>query len=899
MSEECEKRCLEAPLFPREIANGPGLSRLVRRIGGYADVRAYLLRRLDEEPLLASWTHREPDDPGIAVLEGAATVADILTFYQDRYANEVYLRTATERESVRDLVRLLGYRLRPGLGGRATFALECRGKTAISIPRGFPFEARLSGRDKPTHFETVSDLTAYPALSRFRLYRPVERKRGVDLESHNEFFLRLADGGPCEGLEVGDTIAVWRDGKVGGYATMDNLHTAEVEEIAEYPGYRHFRLRGLCTDGAEKLRCGKVKRIFRHFGHNAPGRIFEPAPEGGTTFDTMFNRATRGDTVTTSEHLSTSSSTGAADGHSAGASDHSVVPPSSLSTDRPKKLVVAPKLAAAEVPLDSDPGDVFAGTKFLIRYDVDNRRMGLALRKVMDVQSSSVLWGSLSGPAAILAFDEHLEGWYTDIRYMILFELDGPILEILPPYGPASREQGRELLYEGAREDAEALEGRTVVVVRPGSEDRTMRIASVDVSVPVDADVPTLWRVSLNEDVAYDGFSHTGTAAEILGNVVDATEGKSHEDVVLGNGDARRVFQTFRIPKTPLTYHLNAENPEPVEPSLSVYVDDCRWERVASFYGRGPAERIYIVREDGDGESWVQFGDGKTGARLPSGVGNVVAHFRTGSGAIGQGEGDRPVRPMRTVQGLQAARLCGTVSGGEAPETGEHAVRAAPSTVRTLGRLVSADDYAARAMGIPGVAKADAVWTTGEAGTAGCGGAHLAVTILMENGRAREFRAVRTILRKLDSSCGPGRFPVTVVGCERLHARIEARLGIVASSDIDDVKRRAAAALGATVEGRDTARTEGLFGRDRGFGQDEPRSRITAVLQRVAGVVSVDILTLGYYRDSSGSASGGSSPALNTCPDGIPCTARQILSLAEEDLTLTTFAVEENIGAIP
>ena len=48
---------------------------------------------------LASWTHRTADDPGIALLEGAAILGDILTFYQQHYANEAFLRTAAWRTS--------------------------------------------------------------------------------------------------------------------------------------------------------------------------------------------------------------------------------------------------------------------------------------------------------------------------------------------------------------------------------------------------------------------------------------------------------------------------------------------------------------------------------------------------------------------------------------------------------------------------------------------------------------------------------------------------------------------------------------------------------------------------------------------------------------------------------
>ena len=60
------------------------------------------------------------------MLDAWATVADVLTFYQERIANESYLRTATERLSVLELARLIGYELRPGVAASTylAFTLE-------------------------------------------------------------------------------------------------------------------------------------------------------------------------------------------------------------------------------------------------------------------------------------------------------------------------------------------------------------------------------------------------------------------------------------------------------------------------------------------------------------------------------------------------------------------------------------------------------------------------------------------------------------------------------------------------------------------------------------------------------------------------------------------------------
>ncbi|HEX6828721.1 MAG TPA: hypothetical protein VF104_07055, partial [Burkholderiales bacterium] len=148
----CKHECEATPPFPQPIENRPGLPTIAYRVGGYAEMRAHMLARISAHPLLAAWTHRGADDPGIALVEGAAVVGDILSFYQELYANEFYLRTAKWRESVADLVRLLGYRLAPGLGGETRFALLAKGERPVTVPRGFGFKAQIEGQPQPVVF---------------------------------------------------------------------------------------------------------------------------------------------------------------------------------------------------------------------------------------------------------------------------------------------------------------------------------------------------------------------------------------------------------------------------------------------------------------------------------------------------------------------------------------------------------------------------------------------------------------------------------------------------------------------------------------------------------------------------------------------------------------------------
>src|SRR5688572_9988889 len=114
--------CCEGAQPAPEVFNLPGLPALSYRVGTHAAFRARMLAAIaaaapagGASRPLARLTTRSLDDMSIALLDSVATVADILTFYQERIANEGYLRTALERRSVLELARAIGYELSPGV----------------------------------------------------------------------------------------------------------------------------------------------------------------------------------------------------------------------------------------------------------------------------------------------------------------------------------------------------------------------------------------------------------------------------------------------------------------------------------------------------------------------------------------------------------------------------------------------------------------------------------------------------------------------------------------------------------------------------------------------------------------------------------------------------------------
>jgi hypothetical protein len=190
---------------PETEANRPGLSALAYRAGTYATFLESMLARISSiyldvpvsegsgklqrifplnglvlnggkfERVSAGLSTRELNDPSIALLDAWATVADVLTFYEERIANEGYLRTATQRRSILELARQVGYRLRPGISSSVYLAFTVSDGFKGIIPSGSRAQSIPVGTgEKPQPFETYVDLPARDVWNNLkpRLTRP-------------------------------------------------------------------------------------------------------------------------------------------------------------------------------------------------------------------------------------------------------------------------------------------------------------------------------------------------------------------------------------------------------------------------------------------------------------------------------------------------------------------------------------------------------------------------------------------------------------------------------------------------------------------------------------------------------------------------------------------------------
>ncbi|HVG25213.1 MAG TPA: hypothetical protein VND45_13735, partial [Thermoanaerobaculia bacterium] len=170
------------------VYNRPGLGALRYRIGTHRTFFDAMLRRLtvpvldDGEPYsLHRLSTRESDDPSIALLDAWATVGDVLTFYQERIANEGFLATATERRSILELGRLVGYTLKPGVAASVYLAYTLDDGAKTIIPAGTKAQSVPGADEKPQTFETSADTEARAAWNALR--PRMRRPQNITLEN--------------------------------------------------------------------------------------------------------------------------------------------------------------------------------------------------------------------------------------------------------------------------------------------------------------------------------------------------------------------------------------------------------------------------------------------------------------------------------------------------------------------------------------------------------------------------------------------------------------------------------------------------------------------------------------------------------------------------------------------
>lgn len=258
------------------IYNPPGQLALSYRLSTHGTFLQQLLAQLPEPllingPSLSALTTRRLDDPTIALMDAWAMVADVLTFYQERIANEGFLRTATERYSVLELARAIGYELKPGVAASTYLAFTVDETTSapevVNIPKGTQIQSVPGQDQQPQIFET-----SQPILARAEWNALKAQQTELRLPTAGDTSTYL--NGTSTGLRPGDLLLFMSDAtanQVPEKWQVRRITTVEPDTAAQRT--RVTWIEGLAGDnlpnkGAPRLFTFRQRASV--FGHNAP-----------------------------------------------------------------------------------------------------------------------------------------------------------------------------------------------------------------------------------------------------------------------------------------------------------------------------------------------------------------------------------------------------------------------------------------------------------------------------------------------------------------------------------------------------------------------------------------------------------------------------------------------------
>jgi predicted phage baseplate assembly protein len=836
---DSDPRCGETPTAPPgRRDNEPGRVSIEYRVGDFTRFYEAMVDALGGQPDLVGLTSRAGDEPAVALVGAWASALDVLSFYQERIANEGYVRTATERGSVRQLARAIGYELRPGVAATTWLAFTVIASpgtpSEFPIPAGTRAQSVPGPGELPQSFETVEALDTRPEWNAMPIVAAAPRA-----PTPGDTTLRLA--GTDFALQPGDPLLV-----VGSDPTMFDVRRVARTEIVDavfadpldadplIPAHTLVTLDAALMVNALEVDLGPgvsvhvLRQRVSLFGYNAPEWPALPLTlRVGDLNPYFIGSSFAGSELMMRSRASGPSGVDTAIDLTGGIADR-VTDAGFLDTgdDIERVLVgayanrastwaeavfgsgtttihldqVYPKIIRGSwVVLEGD--GAFAARRVGAVAEVPYRDFGMSAR----VTRLDLTLGSVEGfsprTTTVLAQSERLPVAVAPLRVGVT---DVDTLDLLRP--------------------VDLPTGRTVVIsgLGPTGEPESEVATIAAVLAPSAAGLGP--RIRLAKRIT--GHYQRQTV-KVLGNVAKATHGESRAEVV-GSGDQRVPFQSFALSQKPLTY-ARSTSPSGSRSTLALWVGGVRWREVPSLHGTGPTDRVYVVRHRDDGTAVITTGDGVTGARLPSGRNNVVATYRVGIGRAANLDRGRVSLPMTRPLGLRDVVNPVPADGADDPEDLERARVNAPLAVTTLGRVVSVDDYAAFARAFAGVgkARADVLWA----------GERPEVVLTVAGTDGAPVGSTSALAVDLAAALDRARHDTVTVRLASYADRrliLAGRLLVAADRRFPDV---AAAVQAALLEHFSFAR--------RDFAQPVAQSEVVAAIHAVAGV---DAFLLGELR---------------------------------------------------
>lgn len=239
---------------------------------------------------------------------------------------------------------------------------------------------------------------------------------------------------------------------------------------------------------------------------------------------------------------------------------------------------------------------------------------------------------------------------------------------------------------------------QVVGAVADGDVIRQIRFTTTAAAVLSGSPVPASVSVTAQHGYNVTSVYPAANSSDIAGEVIGTSDGTAN--------------QLFKL----------AEN-QVVEGTIKVFVEGGgtygEWTPTLHLADYGPTDAVYRISVDGANNTFIQFGDGVSGA-VPNIYAKIKAQYVVGGGTLGN-IGANSLREFEYLPGLTSGQITAIknavvvtntiATGGVEPESLDSIRIAAPAAYASTNRAVTLNDYTGLALQVSGVGKANSLAT--------------------------------------------------------------------------------------------------------------------------------------------------------------------------------------------